>query len=307
MVARLQIDLEYFFDELLAAGNLKASTGPKGSFQLKMTNTYVNVSTELQTRNRNRNYAHTENERTAISYQNLLGAADVGKQTVGEHVTGEYVRFMNRAVESEMIDSSYAGLVGCLRSEIGSAFDMPSDTDAKLTIENKRSGLTVTLPQKAQTYTDAGPGKQRKVLYVAFRQNGPGNGGGYRLKAKAVLAERPAWVSDVIAQRAGKRVVVRNVAFHAQDIAATAVLERVPLRDGSYRFGVQDASVKLEGLRFDVGKFDVDADAATAKLAREIAQDLPQIIENGMSAALQQQLYRQQRICQQNPMDCIGC
>lgn len=301
----MQIDLEYFFNELLANGNLKASTGPKGSFLLKMANTYVNVSTELQNRNRNRNYAHSENGQTEISYQNLQDS-DIGKQSIDEHITSKYVQFMNRAVESEMIENSYNGLVGCLRSEIEAAFTMPSNTKAKLTIENKRSQLAVTLPQKTQTYTDSNPSKQRKVLYVALRQSESGNGG-YQLKVKAVLANQPTWESDVIAQKGSKRIDIKNVMFHAQDIVATAVLGRVPLHNGSYRFSVEDASVKLEGLRFDVGKFDINADTATEKLAREIAQNLPKIIENGMSAALQQQLYQQQQIIQQNPMAYIRC
>lgn len=309
--------MEYFFDHLFATGNLKSSTGPKGSFHLKMIDTYVNVSTELQ--NRNRNYAHSMSAQVELGYQNYQHESATDKQSMEEHIYGKYVQFVNRAVENEMIDNSYTGLIGCLRSEIQSAFSLPFNAavkvPSKLTVENKRYPLIVSLTNTGQTtyrdeqYYD----KQRKIEYVAFRQSG-GNGG-YQMKIKTVLAKHPSWESDVFAQKSGKQIDIKNVAFHAQDIVATAVLDRVPLynnnnyNNGAYRFVVRDAAVKLNGFGFDVAKFGfaADSDTGSEKLAREIAADLPKIIENGMSAALQQQLYQQQQVCQQNPMECIRC
>lgn len=279
-------------------GNMKASKGPKGSFQLKMANTNVNVSTELE--NHNRNYAHSRNGNVDISYHNFQESAD--SQSMNEHIESKYVQFVNRAIENEMIDNSYNGLVQCLRSEIESTFDMPTNYNSGLVVVNKKSQLTVSL-LKTQIYNDDQTDKQRKIQYVAFRQNESENG--YKLKVKIVLAKQPSWESEVVAQQAQQHININNVKFQADQIVAYAVMERVQ-QNGEYRFNVKDASVQLEGLKYDIGKFDL-AKNSNEKLAREVGQNLQKIIENGMSAALQQQLFQQQQICQQNTYDCVRC
>lgn len=277
-------------------GNMKASTGPKGSFQLKMANTNVNVSTELE--NHNRNYAHSRNGKIDISYQNFQESAD--SQSMNEHIESKYIQFINRAIENEMIDNSYNGLVKCLRSEIESTFDMPINYNAGLVVFNKKSQLTVSL-MKTQIYNDDSDDNQRKIQYIAFRQNKHENG--YKLKVKIVLANQPSWESEVVAQKAQQNIKINNVKFQADQIVAYAIMERVQ-QNGEYRFNVKDASIQLEGLKYDIGKFDL-ANNSNEKLAREVGQNLQKIIENGMSAALQQQLFQQQQICQQG--DCVRC
>lgn len=285
----------------MAKGYMKSSTGPKGLFNLMMSNTCVNVSTELESQNRNRNYAHSHSENMEINYPKSGDSSD--SQMINENIEHKYVQFMNKAIESEMIDYSYGGLVGCLRSEIESTFSMPSNSKPSLVIENKKTQMTVSLT-RTQTWNDDQVNKQRKVQYFAFRQNPSGKG--YKLKVKVILAKQPTWESDVFAKKSHQEIIVKNVNFHAKYIIATAVMERVQQQSGAYKFNVDDASIKLEGLKFDIGKFNF-YNAANEKLAREVGQNLPKILEYGMSAALQQQLYQQQQICQQSPMDCVRC
>lgn len=265
-------------------------------------NTNVNVSTDLEHHNSNRNYAHSSVGNTEFNPLNFLDASN--SQLITENVESKYVQFINRAIENEMIDNSYNGLVGCLRSEIDSTMDVPMTKNRPdMVIENKKSQLTVSLV-KTQVWNSDQSNKEKKVQYVAFRQNKYGNG--YKLKVKIVLAKQPTWESDVVARKSHEEIKIKNVNFHAQNIVATAVMERVQQQNGAYKFNVDDASIKFEGLKFDIGKFDLD-DSTNDKLAREVGQNLKKILENGMSAALQQQLYQQQQICQQNSMDCVRC
>jgi len=157
---------------------------------------------------------------------------------------------------------------------------------------------------RTQSWSDQTVNKQKKIQYVAFRQNK--NGNGYKLKVKVVLAKQPQWDSDINAQKGNKQINIKNVNFRAQNIVATAIMERVSQQNGLYKFNVEDAKVKIEGLRYDIGKFDLPENT-NQKLAMEIGQNLPKILENGMSAALEKQLYQQQQICQQNSMDCARC
>lgn len=284
--------------------------GPKGLFNIKFTDTNVNVSTDLGSVNRNRYYGRTFNGDVEFGYQNVQDAAEA--QSIGDNVESKYVQFINRAIESEMIDNSYGGLVGCLRSEIESTFDMPAYMkSADMVIENTKSQLTVSLVNTQTWKSNDSPSfgaatdRQKKIRFVGFRQSKYGNGG-YKLKVSVVLAKQPTWQCDVVAQKPGKRIVVENVNFRAQSIVATAVMERVPQPNGMYKFHVNDASVKLDGLRYDIGKFDV-TDSTNEKFAKEVGQNLSEILENGMSAALLQQLYHQQRMCQQNQIDCVKC
>lgn len=302
--------MEYLFNYLLAKGNLKASVGPKGLFNIKITDTSVNVSTELGSVNRNRNYGRSTNGDVEFGYQNVQDATE--NQSIGDNIESTYVQFMNRAIENELIDNSYNGLVGCLRSEIESTFDMPAYIKSSdMVIENTKSQLTVSLVNTQTWKSNDSPivstaaDRQKKIRFVGFRQNKSGNGS-YKLKVSVVLAKQPAWQCDVVAQKPGKRIIIENVNFHAQNIVATAVMERVPQQNGIYKFHVNDASVKLEGLRYDIGKFDV-TDNTNEKLAKEVGQNLSEILENGMSAAFLQQLYHQQRMCQLNQIDCVKC
>lgn len=302
--------MEYLFNYLLTKGNLKASVGPKGLFNIKITDTNVNVSTELGSVNRNRNYGRSTNEDVEFGYQNVQDATE--NQSIGDNIESKYVQFMNRAIESEMIDNSYSGLVGCLRSEIESTFDMPAYIKSSdMVIENTKSQLTVSLVNTQTWKSNDNPNigtaadRQKKIRFVGFRQNKFGNGS-YKLKVSVVLAKQPSWQCDVVAQKPGKRIIIDNVNFRAQNIVATAVMERVPQQNGIYKFHVTDASVKLEGLRYDIGKFDL-TDNTNEKLAKEVGQNLSEILESGMSAALLQQLYHQQRMCQQNQFDCVKC
>lgn len=280
---------------------MKSSTGPKGPFTLLIADTYVNVSTELENQNRNRNYAHSHSGNFDINYP---GSGDSSaSQPINENIENKYTQFLYKAIENELIDYTYGGLVGCLRSEIESTFNMPSNSKLNLVIENKKTQLTVTLV-RTQAWSDDQISKQRKVQSVAFRQNKSGKG--YKMMVKVILAKQPMWESDVFAKNSHQEITVKNVNFHAKYIIATAVMERVQLPNGAYKFNVEDASVKFDGLKFDIGKFDLN-NGANDKLAREVGNSLPKILENGMSAALQQQLYQQQQICQQSPTDCFRC
>lgn len=276
---------------------MKASTGSKGSFQLKMANTNVNVSTELE--NHNRNYAHSRNGKIDISYHNLQESS-ADSQSMNEPIESKYLQFINRAIENEMIDYSYNGLVKCLRSEIKSIFDMPANYNKGLVIVNKKSQLTVSL-LKTQIYNEDPTDKQRKIQYLAFRQNKYENG--YKLKVKIVLANQPSWESEVVAQKAQQHIRINNVKFQAEQMVAYAVMERVQ-QNGEYKFNVKNASIKFEGLKYDIEKFNL-ANNSNENLAREVGQNLQKTIENSISAALQQQLYKEQQICQQS--DCVRC
>uniref|UniRef100_A0A2S2NRM3 Uncharacterized protein n=2 Tax=Schizaphis graminum TaxID=13262 RepID=A0A2S2NRM3_SCHGA len=268
-----------------------------------MLNTDMTVSTELE--NRNRNYAHSRNEIAQLAYKNNENSSE--NQSIKEAIETKYVQLLNTEIESEMIDNSYNGLVGCLRSEIESTFDMPLNNKLNLVMENKKSQLTVTFA-KTHSWNDDQSRNQyhrkRSVQYVAFRQNQSENG--YKLKVKVVLAKQPTWESDIVAQKSNQQVNINNVKFNAQNIVASAVMKRVSQENGAYKFIVEESNIKLEGLRYDIGKFDLPNNT-NEKLAREIGQNLQKIMENGMSAALRQQLYQQQQICKQRPMDCNSC
>jgi len=263
----------------------------------------MNVSTELE--NRNRNYAHSRNENAQLAYKNNENSSE--NQSIKEAIETKYVQLLNTEIESEMIDNSYNGLVGCLRSEIESTFDMPLNNKLNLVMENKKSQLTVSLA-KSHSWNDDQSRNQynrkRSVQYVAFRQNQSGNE--YKLKVKVVLAKQPTWESDIVAQKSNQQVNINNVKFNAQNIVASAVMKRVSQENGAYKFIVEESNIKFEGLRYDIGKFDLPNNT-NEKLAREIGQNLQKIMENGMSAALRQQLYQQQQICKQRPMDCNSC
>ncbi|KAE9544351.1 hypothetical protein AGLY_001530 [Aphis glycines] len=297
------VDLDYFFQSLLVKAKFNANNGLKKSFNLNMINTDMTVSTELE--NRNRNYAHSRNEITQLAFKNYENSSE--SQSIKEVIETKYVQLLNAEIESQMIDNSYHGLVGCLRSEIESSFDMPMNNKLNLVMENKKSQLTVTLA-KSQSWNDDQSRNQynrkRTVQYVAFRQNQSGNG--FKLKVKVVLAKQPTWESDVLAQKLNQHVKINNVKFSAQNIVASAVMNRVQQENGAYKFIVEESNIKLEGLRYDIGKFDLPYNT-NDKLAREIGQNLQTIMENGMSAALRQQLYQQQQICKQRPMDCNSC
>ena len=268
-----------------------------------MLNTEINVSTELE--NRNRNYAHSRNGNTQLVYKNNEDSAD--NQSIKEVIETKYVQLLNTEIQIEMIDNSYNGLVGCLRSEIESTFDMPIANKLNLIIENKKSQLSVSLV-KSHSWTDKQSNnqynRQRTVQYIAFRPNQSGNG--YKLKVKVVLAKQPTWESDIVAQKSNQQININNVKFTAQNIVASAVMKRVQQENGAYKFNVEEASIKLEGLRYNIGRFDLPNNT-NEKLATEVGQNLQNIIENGMSAALRQQLYLQQQICKQRPMDCNSC
>jgi len=210
-------------------------------------------------------------------------------------------------MESEMIRYSYNDLVGCLRSEIETSFEMPLNKKLSLDIENKKTQLSVSFVRSHSWNNEQSSNqfnKQKTVQYVAFRQNQSGNG--YKLKVKIVLAKQPTWESDIFAQKLNQKFNINNVKFSAQNIVASAVMKRVQLENGAYKFNVEEANIKLEGLRYDIGKFDLPKNT-NEKLAREIGQNLQEIMEDGMSAALRQQLYQQQQICKQRPMDCNSC
>lgn len=276
--------------------------GPnKKSFDLKMTNSFVNVSTELENHNRNRNHGHSRNENIQLNYENSQDSSD--SQLINENIESKYVQFMNRAIESAMIDYSYNGLVGCLRSEVESTLDIPSGTEPNLVIENKKSQLTVSLV-RTQTRNGNRSQNQRKVSSVVFRQNQFGNG--YKLKVKIILANQPTWESNVVAQKGHEQINIQNVNFNAQNIFATVVMGRVQQPNGDYKFNVDSARVQFQGLKYDIGKFNLIQNE-NENLAREVGQNLQTILENGMSSALQQQLYQQQQIIQQNPMEFISC
>lgn len=288
----LQVDLEYYFSSLLTKGYFKNSLGSKGSFDLKLFNTFVNVSTELE--NYNRNYAHSRNGNTEVYYENAPN-----DHFMDENVEYQYVQFVNRAIESEMIDNSYNGLVGNLRSEIDSSFEMPMD-NKPFVIENNKSKLIVSFLNN-QLFKSDKIYKSKKVQFFAFRQNKFGTG--YKLKVKIMLSKEPKWESTVVAQKAHQQININNVNFEARNIYATAIIERVKRPNGEFKFNVEDASVKFEGFKFDIGKFSYDK-VSHDNLASEVGQNLQNILEYGLSAAFQQQLYRLQQICQQSSYEC---
>lgn len=298
-----QVDLEYFFQSLLVKANLNTNEGLKKSFDLNMSDTEINVSTELK--NHNGNYAHSRNGNAQLFYKNNKGSSD--SQLIKEVIETKYVTFFNAAVKNEMIDSSYKGLVRCLRSEIESPFDMLLNNKLNMVVENKKSQLYVSLVKTRSWNDDLSINqykKQRTVQYVAFRQNQSGNG--YKLKVKVVLAKQPTWESDIVAQKSDQQINITNVKFNAQQIVASAVMQSIQQENGDYQFNVEETNVKLEGLRYDIGKFDLFKNT-NEKLAIEVGQNLQEIVENGMSAALRKQLYQQQQICKQRPMDCNSC
>ncbi|XP_003242199.1 putative uncharacterized protein DDB_G0282499 [Acyrthosiphon pisum] len=297
------VDLEYFFQSLWVKAKFNANEGLKKSFNLNLFNTEMDVSTELE--NPNRNYAHSRNGNTQLVFKNIEDSSD--NQLIKEIIENNYVKLLNSEIESEMIRNSYNDLVGCLRSEIESTFEMPLNKKLSLDIENKKTQLSVSFV-KSHSWNDDQSSyqfkKQKTVQYVAFRQNQSGNG--YKLKVKVLLAKQPTWESDIVAQKLNQKININNVKFTAKNIVASAVMKRVPLDNGAYKFNVEEANIKLEGLRYDIGKFDLPKNT-NEKLAREIGQNLQKIMENGMSAALRQQLYQQQQICKQRPMDCNSC
>lgn len=295
--------MEYFFQSLLVKAKFNTNEGLKKSFNLNMLNTDMNVSTELE--NRNRNYAHSRNGNAQLVFKNNDDSTD--NQSIKETIKTKYVQLLNSEIESEMIRTSYNGLVGCLRSEIETTFEMPLNKKLNLDIENKKTQLSVSFVRSHSWNNEQSSNqfnKQKTVQYVAFRQNQSGNG--YNLKVKIVLAKQPTWESDIFAQKLNQKFNINNVKFTAQNIVASAVMKRVQLENGAYKFNVEEANIKLEGLRYDIGKFDLPKNT-NEKLAREVGQNLQEIMENAMSAALRQQLYHQQQICKQRPMDCNSC
>ncbi|XP_022165891.1 GATA zinc finger domain-containing protein 14-like [Myzus persicae] len=297
------VDLEYFFQKLTVKSKFNANEGLEKSFNLNMLNTDMTVSTELE--NRNRNYAHCRNGNVQLVLKNNEDSSE--SQSIKETIKTNYVQLLNSEIESEMIRNSYNGLVGCLRSEIESTFEMPLNKKLNLDIENKKSQLSVSFV-RSHSWNDEQSSnqfiKQKTVQYVAIRQNKSGNG--YKLKVKIVLAKQPTWESDIVAQKLNQKINIDNVKFTAQNIVASAVMQLVQQKNGAYKFNVEEANIKLEGLRYDIGKFDLPKNT-NEKLAREIGQNLQTIMENGMSAALRQQLYQQQQICKQRPTDCNSC
>lgn len=270
-----------------------------------MFNTDMNVSTELE--NPNRNYAHSRNGNAQLVFKNIEDSSD--NQLIKEIIENNYVKLLNSEIESEMIRNSYNGLVGCLRSELESTFEMPLNKKLNLDIKNKKTQLSVSFVRSHSWNDDQSSyqfKKQKTVQYVAFRQNESGNS--YTLKVKILLAKRPTWENDIVVQKLNQinPIKINNVQFSAQNIVASAVMKRVPLDNGAYKFNVEEADIKLEGLRYDIGRFDLPKNT-NEELAREVGQNLQKIMENGMSAALRQQLYQQQRICKQRPMDCNSC
>ncbi|VVC29646.1 Hypothetical protein CINCED_3A016978 [Cinara cedri] len=298
------VEMKYFFDKLSVNGNVKAGAGQKKSFNLKINNANVNISTELQNRNRNKNNCRSSIENTELNYLNFQQSSSFEDSSINESIKSRYVQFMSRAVESELIENCNNGLVACLKYEIETPFKLPSNYNADLMVANKKSKLSVSF-EKTQSWTDEQTTDQRKVDFVGFRKNM--NGNGYQLKVKVVLATRPAWKSDVIAKKGPLEVTVRNVKFQAQHIFASAVMERVQQQNGEYKFQVQDAKIELDGLRYDFAKFS-ESQNENQKFTREVGQNLRRIIENGMSAALQQNLYTQQEICSSGVTnDCARC
>ncbi|CAI6363698.1 unnamed protein product [Macrosiphum euphorbiae] len=299
------VDLEYFFQSLWVKAKFNAKEGLKKSFILNMFNTDMNVSTELE--NSNRNYAHSRNGNAQLVFKNIEDSSD--NQLIKDIIENNYAKRLISEIESEIIRNSYNGLVGCLRSELESTFEMPLNKKLNLDFENKKTQLSVSFVRSDSWNDDQSSyqfKKQKTVQYVAFRQNQSGNG--YKLKVKVLLAKRPTWESDIVLQKLNhiNPIKINNVKFSAQNIVASAVMKRVPLDNGAYKFDVEEASFKLEGLRYDIGKFDLPKNT-NEKLVREVGQNLQKIMENGMSAALRQQLYKQQQICKQRPMDCNSC
>lgn len=283
--------------------NAKAGAGHKRSFNLKITNTNVNVSAELQSHNRNRNYGQSSIEHAELNYQNsheLSWSEDV---TTNENIKNQYVKYLSSAIESELIENNYNGLVACLKHEIETPFKISSSENADLVIANKNSKLSVSL-EKSNSWTDEQASEQRKIQFVGFRKNK--NGSGYQLKVKVTLATRPEWKSDVVAKNGQQQITVRNVNFQAQNIFASAVLEHALHHNGEHKFRVQNAKIEFNGLRYDMNKFDEPRNE-NRNFAREVGQNLQKIIENGMSAALQKNLYQQQTLCSLNGNDCARC
>lgn len=272
---------------------------------MKINNANVNISTELQNRNRNRNYGYSSIENAELNYpQNVQESATFDDLSVNENIKNQYVQFMRRAMESELIENCYNGLFACLKNEIETPFKLSTNNNADLMVTNKKSQLSVFF-ERSQSWTDEHTNEQRKVQFVGFRKNK--NGNGYQLKVKIVLATRPAWKSDVTAKKGQQEVTVRNVKFQAQHIFASAIMEYVQQNNDEYKFQVQDAKIELDGLRYDVAKFD-EPKNENQNFAREVGQNLKRIIENGMSAALQQNLYQQQEICSLSVTnECARC
>lgn len=293
-----QVNLEYYFNNLLVNGYLKASTGSKGSFNMKMINTNVDVSTELENRNRNVNYVNTRAENAELKIQD---SSD--NQLVNESINNKYVQFLKRAIGNEILADSYRGLVECLKSETDSNFGLPSEIKSNFVINNKKSHMIVSFVNN-RVWRDDQPNELRKVQTFALRQNHSGNG--YKLMVKVVLAREPQWLSDILVQKTEQNVSIRDVNFRAREITATAIMEYAPQQNGANTFNVNSVNVKFEGLRFDIEKFS-QMENSEQKLAMEVGKNLQEIIENGMAIALQQQLYQQQQVCTQQPMECNRC
>lgn len=257
----------------------------------------------MENRNRNRNYGQSSIENAELNYQNFHELSSSEDLTTNENIKSLYVKYMSSAIESELIDNCYNGLVACLKYEIETPFKISSSDNADLVVANKNSKLSLSL-EKSNSWTDEQMNEQRKIQFVGFRKNK--NGSGYQLKIKVALATRPEWKSDVVAKKGQQQITVRNVKFQAQHIFASAVLERAQQLNGEYKFQVQNAKIELDGLRYDINKFD-ELKNENRNFAREVGQNLRKIIENGMSAALQKNLYQQQEICRLNGNDCARC
>lgn len=300
----LQVDMKYFFNNLSINGNVKTGSGYKRSFNLMITNTNVNVSTEMENRNRNRNYGYSSIENAELNYQNIQEFSSSENLLLTTNIKNQYVQFIRRAIENELIDNCYNGLVACLKHEIETPFYLSTNYDSNMMITNKKSKFSVSL-ERTQSWISEQSNDLRKVQFVGFRKNM--NGSGYQVKVKVFLAIRPTWTSDVVAKKGQQQITIRNVNFRAQNIFATAVMERVQQNSGEYKFQVQDAKIVMDGFRYNIEKFD-ELKNENQNFAREIGQNLQKIIENGLSAALKQNLYQQQEICQlDGTKDCAKC
>ncbi|XP_050443794.1 putative uncharacterized protein DDB_G0282133 [Adelges cooleyi] len=286
------VDVEYLFNNLVAEGNTKTNTGNNEPFNVKMNNANIRVSTELN--NRNRNVAWTHSEQIQINTDSALSQKH---QILNQNnAASKFIQHLKRSIENEMIENSYEGFVGCMRTEAQKTYNMPLGPENDMVIVNKRTGLKVSLVN-TQNWNDIESKDTRKIKSVSVRQIESGNG--FRVKVNIVMSKQPTWQSDILVNKQQQTANFKNVNFQANDIVATAVLENIIQINGDSRFNVADVQVKFNGLKFNI--------ADNQDLAMDVQQNLHRMLENNMAVVLKQQLKQQHQFCQNSQDECAKC
>ncbi|XP_050443783.1 uncharacterized protein LOC126847521 [Adelges cooleyi] len=281
--------VDYMFNKLIAEGNMKMPGGNNEPFNVKFTNGSGLVSIELN--NSNQNIAVFQTEHAEMNF-----SRDQKMQLSIANAGSRYMQFLERSIENEMIKITNEGVVGCLKNEAQSAFNMPLGPNNGMQIVDKDTGLEVSMVN-AQNWNEAESKESRVVKSVSVRQIESGNG--MRVMVNIVLSRQPTWTSDILVNKQQRSANFKNVNFQANDIVATAVLENIVQINGDKQFNVAYVKVNFNGLKFNI--------ADNQDLAMDVQQNLNKMMENNMAVVIKQQLIQQNQVCQSSQDECAKC